>query len=276
MRGCPVGDATKLGTDGSGRGLEGAAGPQGNIRTGGGGEAAGRSVLFTGMTAACPLFVTGATGYLGRAFTQAALARGHAVRGLVRPGRAGALLPGVTPVEGDALRAESYVGQLAPGETLVQLVGTPHPGPAKAAAFRAVDLPSGLAAVEAAVSAGLPHLVYVSVAQPAPVMQAYIAVRAEVEARIRAAAAGGLAATILQPWYLLGPGHRWPLVLVPLYALGRCFPATRAGAERLGLLTLETMVRAMLAALDPRPAPGEVRTWDVPTLRRRGSAPPGG
>lgn len=226
--------------------------------------------------APCPIFVTGATGYLGRAFTGAALARGHPVRGLVRPGRAAGLYPGVTAVEGNALQGGSYASQLAPGETLVQLVGTPHPGPAKAAEFRAVDLPSGLAAVEAAVAARVRHLVYVSVAQPAPVMHAYLAVRAEVEARIRRAAAEhGLGATILRPWYILGPGHRWPLLLVPLYALGARVPATRAGAARLGLVTLDTMVRAMLAALDPAPAPGEVRTWEVPALRARGTVPGG-
>ncbi|MBK8006672.1 MAG: NAD(P)H-binding protein [Gemmatimonadetes bacterium] len=220
----------------------------------------------------CPIFVTGATGYLGRAFTRAAVARGHRVRGLVRRGRAAGLAPGVTPVEGDALVAATYASQLAPGETLVQLVGTPHPGPAKAAEFRAVDLPSGLAAVEAALAARVPHLVYVSVAHPAPVMHAYIAVRCEVEARVHEAARDGrLAATILQPWYILGPGHRWPLALAPLYALGRLLPATRAGAARLGLVTLPTIVGAMLAALAPAPAAGEVRTWDVPMLRARGA-----
>jgi len=57
---------------------------------------------------------------------------------------------------------------------------------------------------------------YVSVAHPAPVMNAYIEPRMEVEAAIRAA---GLNATILRPWYVLGPRHRWPYVLLPFYAL---------------------------------------------------------
>ena len=74
--------------------------------------------------------------------------------------------------------------------------------------------------------AGDAHVVYVSVAQPAPMMHAYIAVRAEGEAAL---AASGLTATVLRPWYVLGPGHWWPLTLVPLYAIARLLPSTRAG-----------------------------------------------
>lgn len=57
-------------------------------------------------------------------------------------------------------------------------------------------LPSIRASVTAARRVGIAHLVYVSVAQPAPVMRAFIAVRAQGEAMIREA---GLTATILRP-----------------------------------------------------------------------------
>jgi hypothetical protein len=52
---------------------------------------------------------------------------------------------------GYALDATSYVGALREGDTLVHLVGTPHPTPSKAAEFRRVDLLSIEAAVAAAV-----------------------------------------------------------------------------------------------------------------------------
>ena len=45
--------------------------------------------------------------------------------------------------------------------------------------------------------------------------------RSEGEALIRAA---GLNATILRPWYVLGPGHRWPVVLIPAYWLAERLP----------------------------------------------------
>ena len=78
-------------------------------------------------------------------------------------------------------------------------------------------------------------------------MKAYIAVRAECETAIEAA---GLNATILRPWYVLGPGHWWPYLLVPMYKLAELLPQTRAGAQRLGLVTLEQMVTALLAAVE--------------------------
>ena len=43
------------------------------------------------------------------------------------------------------------------------------------------------------------------------------------------------------PWYVLGPGHRWPYLLLPMYKLMELLPSTRAGATRLGLVTLEQM-----------------------------------
>jgi hypothetical protein len=45
-------------------------------------------------------------------------------------------------VIGDALDAGTYTHAIAPADTLVHLIGTPHPTPAKAASFRSVDLVS--------------------------------------------------------------------------------------------------------------------------------------
>ena len=217
------------------------------------------------------VFVTGGTGYIGLALVEALMARGHTVRALARVAAAGRLPAGVTPVFGDALDAASYVDEVPPADTLVQLVGTPHPAPSKAAQFATVDLPSGLAAVEAAVLANVRHLVYVSVAHPAPVMHAYIAARTAVEGRIREACeTSWLAATILRPWYVLGPGHRWPYLLAPLYALGRALPTTRAGARRLGLVTHAQMVAALVEAIESPPdtSSSEPRVWEVPRIAR--------
>jgi len=211
------------------------------------------------------VFITGGTGYVGRRLAAALLGRGHRVRVLTRPGSVARVPPGVEPVIGDALDAASYVGALTAGETLVHLVGTPHPSPAKAAEFRRVDLPSIQAAVFAASSARLAHLVYVSVAHPAPMMQAYIDVRAAGESAIRQA---GLTATILRPWYVLGPGHWWPVVLMPAYALLDALPSTRRSAQRLGLVTLDQMVRALVDAVEHPPPQGTVRLVEVPEIRR--------
>jgi uncharacterized protein YbjT (DUF2867 family) len=131
-----------------------------------------------------------------------------------------------------------------------------------------VDLPSILASVAAARHAGAAHVVYVSVAQPAPIMHAYIDVRAQGEAAL---AASGLTTTVLRPWYVLGPGHWWPLALVPLYAIARLVPATRTGAHRLGLVRLDQMVSALVRAVEQPPAPGMLALVDVPGIRAAGA-----
>jgi len=208
------------------------------------------------------VFLTGATGFLGRNLAAELLRRGHRVRALARAGSEARIPAGCEAVTGDPLDAASYRGHVAPADTFVQLVGVSHPSPAKAAQFRSIDLKSARAGVEAAVSAGIRHLIYVSVAHPAPVMKEYIAARSEAEEAIRAS---GLNATILRPWYILGPGRRWPLLLLPMYWVMSAIPSTRESARRLGLVTIEQMVAALARAVE-RPARG-VRVMEVPEIR---------
>jgi uncharacterized protein YbjT (DUF2867 family) len=211
------------------------------------------------------VLVAGGTGYMGRALVPALVARKHDVRVLTRTASVSRVAAGAATVLGDALESGSYAAAVRPGDTIVQLVGTPHPSPSKAAEFQRVDGPAIRAAVHAARSGRASHLVYVSVAHPAPLMQAYIEVRSAGEAAIRSA---GLTATILRPWYVLGPGHRWPIALVPIYAAARLVPPLRAGAERLGLVTLAEMVAALVAAVEHPPSPGAIRVVEVPEIRR--------
>ncbi len=210
-----------------------------------------------------PVFITGGTGYLGAPLIEALLAKGCAVHALARAQSAQHLPRGALPVIGDALDSASFASKIPAAATLVHLVGTPHPNPAKAAEFRRVDLASIHASVAAAQEAGVRHFIYLSVAHPAPVMQAYIAVRREGEALVQAS---GIPATILRPWYVLGPGHWWPYVSLPFYKLLEWIPATRETALRLGMVTLNEMVAAMVNAVEA--PPGKVRIVTVGDIRR--------
>jgi len=212
-----------------------------------------------------PVFVTGGTGYVGKRLIVRLMERGHRVRALARRGSESRVPAGAAIVVGDALDASTFAGVLSPDDTLIHLVGTPHPSPSKKAEFQCVDLPSIRASVDAARAASIAHLVYVSVGQPAPMMKDYIEVRATGEAMIREA---GLTATALRPWYVLGPGHWWPLLLVPAYALAEILPPTREGARRLGLVTLEQMIRALVQAVEDPPPTATLRIVDVPAIRR--------
>jgi uncharacterized protein YbjT (DUF2867 family) len=211
------------------------------------------------------VFITGGTGYMGQQLIPRLLERGHKVTALVRAGSERKLPPGCTAVVGNALDRNSYLKNIHPADTFVQLVGVSHPSPAKAPEFRSIDLVAGREAVLAAVETGISHFVYVSVAQPAPVMKAYIAVRAECEEVIRRSQ---LNATILRPWYVLGPGHRWPYALKPAYWLLERLPATRESARRLGLVTREQMVTALLNAVSHHTQ--GIRVWGVPEIRDGG------
>lgn len=162
------------------------------------------------------------------------------------------------------LDAPSIAPTLGDSDTFVHLIGTAHPAPWKGDEFRSIDLRSALAAIEAArQSHAIRHFVYVSVAQPAPVMKAYIAVRAEVEAAL---GASGLPHTILRPWYVLGPGRRWPAAMKPLYWIFSRFKSTRAGAARTGLLDESEMLNALVWAVE-NPVSEDARILEVPQIR---------
>ncbi len=208
------------------------------------------------------IFMTGGTGYMGQHLIPLLTQRGHTIRALVRKGSESKIPDGAITVPGDALVLDSFVDQIHPSDTFVQLVGVPHPSPSKGAEFRAIDLVSVRASVAAATRARIQHFVYVSIAHPAPMMKDYIAVRSEGESLIQAS---GMNATILRPWYVLGPGHRWPYALIPFYWLCECLPSTRSSARRLGLVTLEQMLTALVTAVEHQTA--GIQVMEVPAIR---------
>jgi uncharacterized protein YbjT (DUF2867 family) len=209
--------------------------------------------------------MTGGTGYIGRRLIPLLIDRGHAVKAVVRAGSESKLPDNISVVIADPLKENSYTEAIRGCDTFIHLIGVPHPSPAKAAQFRAIDLPSVQIAVKAARDAGVRHLIYLSVAQPAPMMEAFITVRAQGEALIRAS---GMKATLVRPWYVLGPGHRWPYALLPFYWIAEQLPATRESAKRLGLVTISQMLNALVWAVEN--VPDDVRVIDVPKIRELG------
>ncbi len=209
--------------------------------------------------------ITGATGYMGRALTTKLLARSHTVRALIRPGSRGRVVSGSDARELDVFDVDQLARAMEGQDCVVHLLGIAHPSPAKAREFVSVDLASARVSIEAATRVGIKHFIYVSVAQPAPVMKAYMSTRAEAE---RVLIESGLTATVLRPWYVLGPGHRWPMILLPLYACAELVPSWRASARRLGLVTLGQMTEALVRAIEQPPAAGTRRTVEVPEIRR--------
>lgn len=213
------------------------------------------------------VFITGGTGYIGSSLVPILLERDHRVRALLRPGSKAKLPAACEVVSGNALDANTYRQLIRPADTFIHLVGVPHPSRAKAAEFRAIDLVSAHEAISASAELRMHHFIYLSVAHPAPlaIRKDYIAVRAECEQTIQEKQ---LNSTILRPWYVTGPEHRWPYVLLPFYKLCEWLPFTRATALRLGLVTLEQLILALVEAVES-PAQG-TRIVGVPEIRSAG------
>lgn len=211
------------------------------------------------------LFLTGATGYIGSRLIPSLLERGYHVTALARQESVRNVASGCHIVVGNPLESQTFAEQVRGADTFIHLVGVPKPAPWKGSQFRAIDAPSVMAAIHAARAAGVQHFIYVSVAHPAPIMKDYIAVRAESEAAI---AAAGLIATILRPWYILGPGHWWPWALLPVYGLLERLPGTHEAATRLGLVRLQDMLSALLWSIEHPPA--AIRVIEVPQIRTLG------
>jgi len=198
-----------------------------------------------------PIFITGGTGYIGRRLIRLLIKNGYAVAALVRQQSLAKLPSGCTAVVADAFDASSYVNSIAAGSTFIHLLGVSHPGPAKKALFYSIDLAAAKVAAEAAAKAGVAHFIYMSVAQyPVKMMASYQDARLQAEQAIRAT---GLKSTFIRPWYIIGPGHYWPLLLQPLFKLMEYIPATAGKAKSLALVSLQKMLQTLLTVVKELP-----------------------
>ena len=209
------------------------------------------------------VFLTGGTGYIGSRLATILAARDHDVTALAHKESQHKLPPNCRVFLGNALDGDSYAAAVAGADTFVHLIGVSRPSPAKTRQFVEIDLKSAQEAIRVAAATGIRHFIYLSVAQPAPVMHAYIEARKAGEQLLRAS---GLNATVLRPWYVLGPGHRWPSVLLPLYAIAKLIPNTRESAQRLEPVTLRQMLSALEAAVEDPPT--GVRVLEATYIRR--------
>ena len=79
----------------------------------------------------------------------------------------------------------------------------------------------------------------------------------------------GLNATVLRPWYVLGPSHRWPYAIIPFYKLADRVQTTRHASVRLGLVTIGEMATTLVYAVE-NPVSGQ-RVLQPPEIRALGS-----
>ncbi len=199
------------------------------------------------------IFITGGTGYIGRRFIELMINRGHIVYALVRSKSVHKLPPGAKAVIANPFDPASFEKSVPPGSVFVQLLGVAHPSPRKASQFREIDLRSVKASADAAKVAGVSKFVYVSVAMtPSKYMHAYQEVRKEGEEYCKKL---GLNCTFIRPWYVLGPGHWWPVLLYPVYGLAEVVPSWRQKARAIGLVSIKQMLRTLINAVEVSQSP---------------------
>lgn len=211
------------------------------------------------------VFITGGTGYIGSRLIKALVKQGgYSIKALVRKGSEHKLPDGCEAVPGDALDAESYWKLVPANSIFIHLVGVAHPSPSKKEQFRAIDLVSIREAVKAATEARVRHFVYLSVSQfRTRIMEDYQQVRAEGEKLVISM---NIPASFVRPWYVLGPGHWWPVALWPFYRIASIIPSFREQALQLGLVTIGQMIETLCFTISHPPASG-VDIYNVPDIK---------
>src|SRR6185437_5395760 len=171
---------------------------------------------------------------------------------------------GCTYIVANAFNENTFVKDVPAGCTFVQLLGVSHPGPKKKALFKTIDLLSAQVSAKAVKQAGAGHFVYVSVAQtPTNVMKDFQQCRAEGEAAIKET---GIKATFVRPWYVVGPGHYWPLLFLPVFKILELISSTSKKAKALRLVSIHQMLKALLYAVQN--PPDNLRIMEIDEIRK--------
>jgi uncharacterized protein YbjT (DUF2867 family) len=210
------------------------------------------------------IFITGGTGYIGSRLVKKLLEKKYRVIALVRKGSENKIPAGVEVVVGNPFDERTFREEVPHGAIFIQLLGVPHPSPKKATLFKEVDLKSVKASANAAAYAGVSHFIYVSVAMSeSSLMKAYQDVRKEGE---EYCLNRDLNCTFVRPWYVLGPGHWWPVLLLPLYGISEIVPSLKQKARSKALVTINQMLRTLMKAVEQKPMHRSV--FEIKNIRR--------
>lgn len=197
------------------------------------------------------LFITGATGFLGKALIkQLSPNPEYEIYALVRKGSEGQLPSNVKEIIADPLDAESYKNQVPKGCIYLHLIGVRRPAPWRVKAFREIDLGSVLQSIKSAKSADCQHFIYVSVAMEPSVMFTYQANKKRAEAALNSS---GMNISLLRPYYVIGEGRTWAKVLNGLYYLAEKFPNALAKARKLRLVSHQQILDKLVQAIESEP-----------------------
>ncbi len=205
------------------------------------------------MGAMATVFVTGGTGFVGRAVVGALLADGHRVRCLVRPGSEGRLprRDGVEPVAGDATTPVGLADAVRGADAVVHLVGIIREFPARGITFERLHTRATEHVVGAAREAGARRFLHMSSLGTGPAARSlYHRTKWAAEQAVRAS---GLEWTIFRPSVIFGPGDGFVSLIARLVRWFPVVPVIGDGQNRFQPVAVADVAEGFARALE-RPA----------------------
>lgn len=210
------------------------------------------------ITGMATVFVTGGTGFVGRAVVRALRGRGHQVRCLVRPGSEPRLAPetGVEAVAGDVTVPAGLADVLRGTDAIVHLVGIIREHRRRGVTFERLHTEATRHVLAAAQAAGVRRVVHMSALGTRPGARSrYHQTKWAAEEAVRAS---GLAWTIFRPSVIFGPGDGFVTLLTRLVRWFPVVPVIGDGRNRLQPVAVETVAAGFAGALDRPATAGQV------------------
>jgi NADH dehydrogenase len=199
------------------------------------------------------VFVTGATGFVGRSVIQALRSDGYVVRCLVRRGSERDLrgLGAIERVEGDILVRRGLEEGMTGCQAVAHLVGIIRERPALASTFEMVHTQGTINVIDAAAAAGVRRYLHMSALGTRPNARArYHKTKWAAEEALRAS---GLVWTIFRPSIIYGRGDELVTMLAHMVAHYPLVPVIGNGRQRVQPVRVDDVAEGFARAL-ARPA----------------------
>jgi len=201
------------------------------------------------MQAARRVFITGGTGFVGRAVIQALRAEGYAVRCLVRRGSEPDLrgFGAIERVEGDVMARQTLDDGLAGCDAVVHLVGIIRERPAIGSTFERVHVQGTQNVLGAAAAAGVRRYLHMSaLGTRAGARSRYHRTKWAAEEAVRSSP---LPWTIFRPSIIYGPGDEFVTMLRGMIEGLPVVPVIGSGRQRLQPVPVAQVAQGFARAL---------------------------